>query len=316
MANLAIKGHPTRSKEVIEILEMLGGTNRDNCWGIFENRLYLINAFGDIEDKSLRDNSNYQVYTLEEFIEKYPYKVGDKVKVKETGKDVTIEGMSWRNGCEVIYDTCYNNNCVSFYSAEELQPYKEETMDKANKAVFDANAQCCDIMKSIIDEEKEPMGDNNLYDKLDFTSEPSADKVELILGDYEIKEENGKTYLVKKQPQYPKTYEECCDVLGISYMQLGVVGYACEKLLYLQRLLLCRDTYWKIAGEQMGLGKPWEPDWLNVMQDKYVLYTHDNNICPNCYVLGNNILAFPTKEIRDTFYENFKDLINETKELL
>lgn len=28
MANLAIKGHPTRGKEVIEILEMLGGKEK------------------------------------------------------------------------------------------------------------------------------------------------------------------------------------------------------------------------------------------------------------------------------------------------
>ena len=275
MATLAIKGHVTRGKEVIELLKMLGGTNRQKCWGIFENRLYVINDFCDIEDISLRNNFNYQIYTLEEFLEKFPYKVGDKVVVRERGKVVTITDMSWRNGCEVIYDTCYNNNCVSFYSAEELQPYKEETMEKTIKI---------DIPKGY-----------------EFAR---------------VDDDNQQVVFEKIGCRYPKTYEECCDVLGISYMQLGVVGYACEKLLYLQRLLLCRDTYWKIAGEQMGLGKPWEPDWLNVMQDKYVLYTHDNNICPNCYVLGNNILAFPTKEIRDTFYENFKDLINETKELL
>lgn len=31
--NLAIKGHPTRGKEVIEILEMLGGKNKFNFKG-------------------------------------------------------------------------------------------------------------------------------------------------------------------------------------------------------------------------------------------------------------------------------------------
>jgi hypothetical protein len=30
----------------------------------------------------------------------------------------------------------------------------------------------------------------------------------------------------------------------------------------------------------------------------------------------NAILTFPTKEMRDTFYENFKDLIEQCKELL
>ena len=30
----------------------------------------------------------------------------------------------------------------------------------------------------------------------------------------------------------------------------------------------------------------------------------------------NAILAFPTEEMRDAFYENFKDLIEQCKELL
>jgi hypothetical protein len=82
------------------------------------------------------------------------------------------------------------------------------------------------------------------------------------------------------------------------------------------KLIVARNIYWKIAGEQMGLGKPWEPDWLNTEQDKFVLYTHDNVICLNRFVLGHNVLAFPTEEMRDAFFENFKDLIELVKELL
>jgi mannose/fructose-specific phosphotransferase system component IIA len=33
MAQLVIKGHKSRGNEVIEILEMLGGTNSESCWG-------------------------------------------------------------------------------------------------------------------------------------------------------------------------------------------------------------------------------------------------------------------------------------------
>jgi hypothetical protein len=33
-------------------------------------------------------------------------------------------------------------------------------------------------------------------------------------------------------------------------------------------------------------------------------------------VASIKILAFPTEEMRDTFYENFKDLIEQCKELL
>lgn len=152
---------------------------------------------------------------------------------------------------------------------------------------------------------------------------PVLDKVLIIPTDEEseIIQENNKFYLVKKQPQYPKTYEKCCEILNYipnSYDadEILVYGYMSDELRILQKLLVCRNAYWKIAGEQMGLGKPWEPDWLNVEQDKYVLFTHDNAICSDCYLLGHNILAFPTAEMRDAFYKNFNDLIEKCKELL
>lgn len=180
MANLAIKGHTTRGSEVIALLEMLGGINSHNLYGDESYAYYTIDSDKEIKGGIyVFGDEQLCHFTLEEFLEKFPYKVGDKVKVKETEKDVTIEGMSWRNGCEVIYDTCYKNDCVAFYSAEELQPYKEETMEIPEK----------------------------LMPKIDF-NEYCKDKYILDLGNYEIKEENGKTYAVRKWLEYPKTYGE------------------------------------------------------------------------------------------------------------
>ena len=147
----------------------------------------------------------------------------------------------------------------------------------------------------------------------------APDKTELVLGDdFEVKVENGKTFVVRKTPQYPKTFDECLKILGYNIAHTIPMNHGHNGLLMMkfQRLIICRDAYWKIAGEQMGLGKPWKPDWLNAEQDKYVLFTHNNAICSNRYVLGHNILAFHTEEMRDTFYENFKELIEECKELL
>lgn len=39
-------------------------------------------------------------------------------------------------------------------------------------------------------------------------------------------------------------------------------------------------------------------------------------ILKNCPTAFNKILIFPTEEIRDIFYENFQDKIEECKELL
>lgn len=124
------------------------------------------------------------------------------------------------------------------------------------------------------------------------------------------------------EKKYPKTYEECCSALGFNGrydLDKHILTHDSKYDLILRSfymLLICRDAYWKIAGEQMELGRPWEPDWLNVEQDKYVLYIHNNAICSDCYVLGNNILAFPTEEMRDAFKENFDPDIEFCKELL
>ena len=50
-------------------------------------------------------------------------------------------------------------------------------------------------------------------------------------------------------------------MLGYEPDRQTVTGYDAELIENLQTLKICRDAYWKIAGEQMGLGKPWEPDW-------------------------------------------------------
>ena len=41
-----------------------------------------------------------------------------------------------------------------------------------------------------------------------------------------------------------------------------------------------------------------------------------NTIGKGKWYTDNKILAFPTEEMRDAFYENFKDLIEQCKELL
>lgn len=284
MSCLAIKGHATRGKEVVELLEMLGGRNVRNYACNLIDYAYSINGQGIIDWYIPHPNSPLVIYTLEEFLEKFPYKVGDKVKIPNCVVACRVTNMIW-NGIDMEYKT--TNSEKTFFD-DELQPYKEETMEEKGTLV-----------------------------EIDLTREMCvADEVEVILGDYEFVLKDGKPYFVKKKPQYPKTYEECAKVLLERASVRNDIGYKGDLLIALQQLLVCRDAYWKIAGEQMDLGKPWEPDWLNTEQDKFVLYTRNNVICLNRFVLGHKVLAFPTAEMRDAFLENFKDLIELCKELL
>lgn len=176
--------------------------------------------------------------------------------------------------------------------------------------------------------------DERIY-KLGFTEQMFEDKVELVMNGYELKKEDGKIYAVKKKPKYPTTYEDCCEVLDKSPILNCPNLCICERhpqtfemqehfsfrkemneahIAFL-KLLPCRDAYWKIAGEEMGLREPWEPDF-GVSESYYAICTWRHNIMCDTVKHRHYLLVFPAKEIRDTFYENFKELINSCKELL
>ena len=134
---------------------------------------------------------------------------------------------------------------------------------------------------------------------------------------YIFKDENGnvinatKIVLEKKKKEYPKTYKECREILK---KQADVTyGYKRDVLHSFQKLLVCRDAYWKIAGEEMSLGKPWEPS-----KDKmvYSIYRHSNKIETDCFSGESVTFEFPTAEMRDAFKENFDPDIEICKEFL
>ena len=138
---------------------------------------------------------------------------------------------------------------------------------------------------------------------------------------YIFKDENGnvinatKIVLKKKKKEYPKTYEECIDVLGGVAIVDIITYYYSKQLIALYKLLICRDAYWKIAGEEMGLGKPWSPNWHDD-DKKYTIEYYDGEIIKDFSLLENRVLVFPTKEMRDAFKENFDPDIEFCKELL
>ena len=56
----------------------------------------------------------------------------------------------------------------------------------------------------------------------------------------------------------------------------------------------------------------------NCDEERYGIYTAANKVVKDFCGVGdvNTILTFPTEEMRDAFFENFKDLIEKCKELL
>ena len=149
---------------------------------------------------------------------------------------------------------------------------------------------------------------------------------------YQFKDENGnvinttKIVLEKKKKEYPKTYEECCEIVKVEKKHTleGEIirknNYKINLLESFQKLLICRDAYWKLYGEEMGLNRPWEPDYDSGV-NKYGIIclngvVQESNPTTNWERHLNKVLDFPTAEMRDAFKENFKELIKMCKELL
>lgn len=147
---------------------------------------------------------------------------------------------------------------------------------------------------------------------------------------YIFKDENGnvinatKIVLEKKKKEYPKTYEECCKVLESEGRSLlintdHITDYErdlANRIGKFHKLIVCRYTYWKIYGEEIGLEKPWQPDYK---KERYVISRYIDEIVKGYRQAGlieHFILEFPTEEMRDAFKENFDPDIEFCKEFL
>jgi hypothetical protein len=87
---IAIQGHPIRGKEVIQILESLGGKNKKILIGTYKT-FYYIDSDNEINNDCKEFLSpTYKLYTLEEFEKEFPFKVGDKVTHPLYDKPFTI----------------------------------------------------------------------------------------------------------------------------------------------------------------------------------------------------------------------------------
>ena len=320
--NLAIKGHLTRNKEVIELLKMMGGKSMMPIGAIVNRCVYTTIEGVILEIPNYNVNFyDFTIFTLEEFLEKYPYKVGDKVCLYDNITEGCVTGMKWdKDKGTVKY--CVYTSAEYWCDVEELSKWNatdlverhdEEQCEEMNETQIKRDTEKSEFMiKHML-----------LPDKVDDNLEYN------IINGYEFdRVENDKIILKPIKPKYPTNYQECCDALGLPMQNaLEYINQECHKDYYyndLQSTLntfvslkICRDAYWKIAGEQMGLGKLWKPEYSSLEDNTYfTIQTFYGEIDKSATSHRNTILVFPTVEMRDAFYENFKDLIKQCKELL
>lgn len=288
MINLAIKGHATRSEEVLQILEMLGGKNAyKNRGGDMQHCAYTINCNGIIDWVYSTQMDN--IFTLEEFKQKFPYKVGDIVCLTEKPNEPRIVSkMIWEDD-SIVY-TLKGIDAVTVHP-DALQTHVE-----------------CHAIETNSDESEISDSESEKPNKIKFEYRIVDGRVELIIpSDMIINVEHGSTFLDTRKPEYPKTYNACCEFLGINPDENTVNGYMSAEIDALQKLIVCRNAYWKFVNWQIGDESIWYYT-LGTFKPRGEVQKRINT--------GNTLMAFPTSEMRDEFYNNFSDLIEQCKMLL
>lgn len=304
--DLLIKADPEKGVEVInQLLEFDGVINKHSYTGKESVGGYFINGNKIIEcyEYLIDQSSYYRIMTLEEFQTKFPFKPGDQVVIKGDEELQTTpvykikEGLIWDSEHEeVVYQLDHViRSLTTLAGASELVLYGSKSNNE------------------------ETTGKYNIEKYLKVWEE-TEQGLEVIVNDkFELKEVDGRFYLTEKRLEYPKTYEECCDFLGLeNYKSLTLINVTDEEdSLYTNfiKLIRCRNAYWKLYGEKMGLGKPWEPDYKDGCI-KYTITVAENEIYTDVSYIFNYVLIFPTEEMREAFYQNFRELIEKCKILI
>ena len=175
--------------------------------------------------------------------------------------------------------------------------------------------------------------DGGHYNWVDEMFEENINDMEtkeiIIPQGWEIDEVRGnKIILMKSKKELPKTWFECLykykgDLEYIHNSTSNIAPHVangffleCDKnllpkglgkpVLALMQLLVCREVY------RQG----WKPNWKDDKEIKYCIERVENYITKETYELTATVLSFQSAEIRDQFLENFRDLIEEAKELI
>ena len=128
---------------------------------------------------------------------------------------------------------------------------------------------------------------------------------------YKLRQRIFDKFVFERMNDRPTDIKEAVEILDISMFMSE--NYCKEQLETLQRLLVFRDAWWKMADD-------WKPDYDSGV-NKYGIIcmngvVQESNPTTNWERHLNKVLDFPTAEMRDAFFENFKDLIEQCKELL
>ena len=286
---IAIQGHLTRGKEVIQILESLGGENIFNFIGKGDiTNSYYINDYNEIRINLTPNLENhYKLYTLEEFEKEFPFKVGDKVLWPIT--------IGWWSGIitgineELSRYEIIDEKCDYHYVAPSklrLYPMKEErnitlTLDKA-KEWYKKGGELREIALQAFNEKE--------LDPLLRSWEEFVESTKFTF--------NGSLEFINGTGQWSNS----C----LPNKSIGESSEIWDKHVALFQLEQLRDR-WR---------QGWESDWNNGNQTKYCVCYYQGKFKISVVYETRRFLSFPTYEMAEEFLKCFRDLIEQAGDLI
>ena len=243
------------------------------------------------------------------------YNVGDKVRIKSLDwYNKNKDEYGFVRCIDVLFTPEHSKYCGCEFTVAHITEFQIPSYVMENNG----HKWTDEMIEGLVEDETKPLTYEETVEIIE-AMQGIGDSWECPQG-YQFVDENGnvinamKIVLEKKKNEYPKTYEECYKIMGVKLSDCYIQGYKSPLLEDLQELLICRDAYWKLYGEEMGLGKPWKNGRCEVVYG--ICRDYDDIVKQDDYWGGAHIFEFPIREMRDAFYENFKREIEICKEFL
>lgn len=278
---LAIQGHPTRGKEVIQILESLGGINAslfkgtEDFWYFINSHNYIVNDY-----KFVLTSAGFKTYTLEEFEKKFPLKIGETVitTLNHVGTIIGIVNSKYK----VLF-----KEDSALVAPRRLKPYKEMkeernitlTLDKA-KEWYKKGGELKEIALQAFTEKEL----NLLPRSWEEFATSHARRGYYISSD-------GKPLMCASSGKFSSPH--VCPSKKSAEAHLAMI-----------QLEQLRNCWWN----------GWEPEWNN--SEKHVIKWEKDSLIVFTARRVHAFLVFPTREMAEEFLECFRDLIEKAGDLI
>lgn len=354
MSKLAFFGNTNRGTEIISILQSLGGhfyddnvyqgSNPDCVYYINDEDEIRINSLSHGKDLDEFENLGYKVYTIDKFEEIFGKvaRAGQYVQTTE-GDILRVIAPMWSENVSLIYhceDIKDLNEpvIVRYHDIKEILTTLPKTETCETKTIHNTPLKYLDIeirtdemnffeKESVLKHQNEfwdrirygfECDDDNKITCIDITKSDEYSKESLTLkydpNKYDMTSDDNGNIVLKVKISLPQTFGDCCNILNALPSAISTPGYATEELGDLERLLICRDAFYKAIG--FDIEKDLILKWKNAYVPIITKNDNCNGICRKSGYAQFHLLPFPTTEDRDYFFEKFYDYIDKCKKFI